>query len=366
MDLYTLDANFQRGEVVDIYNSLIWTERYSESGDATVVFPENSPTADLLRENSFIWLDGSQDVVLLETISTKEGVVTATGKTLTDFLKQRFYRDSWESAVGYSNILTYTISNLCSTIIFEMCAVGGSMADGEITPIGGADEVIPGLDPYGLTVAGDVISASIPFDNLYTIIKSLCDLESYGFRIVPKNITASDGATRFDTYLGLDRTSDQDDNAVVYFEAAMDSLAEIEELRSIENYKNVAYAWAANMPDKAYIGYAVVPGPVPTGFNRRTLMVDASDIDAVDITDPGELKSVLDTRAMNELIKNNYVRSSDGKIIPQNTFVYGRDYGLGDIIELRSKNGSQKARIIEYIRSQDDTGEVAYPTLSVV
>jgi hypothetical protein len=76
----------------------------------------------------------------------------------------------------------------------------------------------------------------------------------------------------------------------------------------------------------------------------------------------------LDQKAKDALANNNYVKLADGEVVPELTYTLGLDYGLGDIIELRNEDQtlSQKARITEIIRSQDDTGERAYPTLSVI
>lgn len=95
-------------------------------------------------------------------------------------------------------------------------------------------------------------------------------------------------------------------------------------------------------------------------------MVDASDINAADYSS-ADLTTLLNQRAKDALANNNYVRLTDGKLVPQNAFVYGTDYNLGDVIELRGPSSSvQKARITEYVRSRDSKGETAYPTLSVI
>lgn len=366
MDLYTFDANFQRDQVVEKYSSLIWTERYSDSGECVLDYPQNSTTAELIREGVFLGIEGSPEIVIIDTLSIKEGVITASGKTLVEFLKQRIFRTTWQTVFDSWDAPTSSAAAICSIIIRDMCTPGGIMASGDVTPSDGIDEVVPGLNAFGLSAVGDPIQVSIPFGNVYDAIKSLCNLDNIGFRIVPDDITSSAGILNFDTYRGLDRTSDQDVNELVIFEPALDSLAEIEELRSTTDWKNVAYAWAANMPDQASIGYAVVPGPTPTGFDRRTLMVDASDIDATGYLD-ADLKAILDQRAANALVNNNYIRTTDGKIISHGPFLYGDAFSLGDIVELRNENSfAQKARITEYIRAEDNTGESAYPTLSIV
>jgi hypothetical protein len=57
----------------------------------------------------------------------------------------------------------------------------------------------------------------------------------------------------------------------------------------------------------------------------------------------------------------------DGETSPISEYKYGTDYKMGDILELESFTGAlSKARVTEFIRSQDSNGEKAYPTISVI
>ena len=42
MDIYTLDENFLRQDVVDEFHSVVWTERYTKAGDVNLVVPINA------------------------------------------------------------------------------------------------------------------------------------------------------------------------------------------------------------------------------------------------------------------------------------------------------------------------------------
>jgi hypothetical protein len=65
------------------------------------------------------------------------------------------------------------------------------------------------------------------------------------------------------------------------------------------------------------------------------------------------------------LIDNKYIKTVDGEIVPDSQFLYGFDYNLGDIIEVEGDSGTiQRSRITEYIRSHDNNGEKAYPTVT--
>lgn len=364
MDLYTLDSGFHKDEIVDEFETLIWTERYNEFGDATIVIPTNSPFRNLLVEGTFLSIPGSREVMMIETVSDEKGVRTIVAKSLVAIFLERFFRNTWSTARNDWTTTDYA-ANIAWRMVVSACGATGATYTGGVLPSNyGTYEVLPNLIA-GVLASGSNISVAVPYGNLYDCVKMVCDLEDLGFSLYPDNIVAADYDLKFTAYAGLDRTSSQSTNSVVIFEEALDSLTDVKELRSLSGYKTAAYVWAKGLPSIDTIGIAHVSGTVSTvGFGRRTLMLDASDINAADYTQVA-LLAVLTKRAKNALANNNYVRMTDGKVVPQNQFIYGTHYNLGDLIELRATM-NQKARVTEYIRTQDAKGEIAYPTLSVV
>lgn len=362
--LYTLDDNFYQKEIIDAYASLVWTERYNDSGEFVLTVPIDSVSADYVKEGTFLGIEESKDVMLIDTVSQKEQKIQAVGKSLTDFLKQRILRNTWSTAKDHWTI-TDIPGHVAGTIVSQMLGPGGSMDSGSVL-VDGTNEIFPNL-VVGPLAGGDSTKLAIPYGNVFDGVKIACDEDDLGFRLYPELTTPGNYNLRFTTYAGLDRTSGQSVNPWVIFEAAMDSLTDIESLRSIAGYVTAAYAWASGISAQSQIGSAFAPGTSAlTGFKRRTLMVDASDINTSDYSS-SDLATILDRRAKNALINNNYVRFTDGQLVPQNAFVYGTDYNLGDIIELRGPNDEvQSARVTEYIRAKDSSGETAYPTLSVI
>jgi hypothetical protein len=116
-------------------------------------------------------------------------------------------------------------------------------------------------------------------------------------------------------------------------------------------------------------GIAYAPGEEGvTGFDLRVLMVFAEDITTDQVGgDFTILYYLMVQRARNELANNNYTRMVDGEVVPQSQYEFGVDYFLGDIVELQGHKGyNQQAQITEYIRTQDESGEKAYPTVTVI
>jgi hypothetical protein len=363
MDIYTLDSLFKKVDLVEGFNSAIWTERYNAAGDVQLVFPANTVEAAGIIEGTFLYLDGSNEVMIVDTINTEDGLTKAVGQTLVGFLVNRISRPGWDDATN-NWAMSGSAGTIANFIVTKMLITGGYMQL-NLVLANGAAEIFSGLS-VATAVTGTSLNVAIPFGNVYDAIKSICDLDDLGFNMTPNDILAGTGAMTFKCYRGLDRTSTQGTNGIVIFESAIDTFTNIKELRSISGYRHACYAWPANITAQSQIGVAYATGAsvsTPTGFARRTMAIIVDDVDST----IANLSAILTQRAKDALANNNYIRMLDGQLVPQQQFVYGTHYNLGDIVELRgSSSVGQPARITEYIRSQDTSGEIAYPTLSVI
>ena len=61
MDVYVLDSNFKKLDVVDAYESIIWTTRYYTSGDFELYLPATNEYVALLQKNRYLCRE--QDIV---------------------------------------------------------------------------------------------------------------------------------------------------------------------------------------------------------------------------------------------------------------------------------------------------------------
>jgi hypothetical protein len=261
-------------------------------------------------------------------------------------------------------------------IIYYMCVVGSPYLNGTYNV--GIDNPsvlgIPGLGLRDYDASGANVSVGVPFGPVYDAMKEIATTYEIGMQIVLD--LSNPDYLGFRSYKGLDRTSNQTDNAPVRFSPQMDSFANIKEIQSISKFKTLVYAFAPGLkpandtdpPLTTVPGKSALSGSQYTGFDLRAELVFAEDI-TTDMVGSSQqaVVDILNSRAHDEITNKPFTKAVDGEIVPDNQFKYGVHYNLGDIIEVQGNTGVvQAARITEYIRAQDQAGEKSYPTVSMI
>lgn len=375
MDIYALNDQFQREEAIDEDITVIWTERFTKTGDTTLVVPPTEKMIATLTEGTFLGLDGSDEVMLIETALIEKGELKVTGNTLDLFLNNRIFRQLDTAHVydpKYLNITGTKPGQIMADIVSRTCMAG----DPHRTPSGngmvdGDEQIIYGLSLGDVDASGTAIDMQVQFGPLYDVLAQIADTYQVGFSMYLEGFSGGGYILKFKTWSGRDLTSGQTDYPVVQFSPNLDSLGDLKELRSIAKYKNVAYAFAPDYPVDSGIPIwetAYAPGgAASTQFERRIIHLYNDDLTVEKMGTIAAVRQVLAQRAKDALANNNYTKVVDGEVVPQSEFKYGEHYKLGDIVELQSPSGlASKARITEYIRTRDNTGEKSYPTVSVI
>jgi hypothetical protein len=369
VDLYTCGADLQPSKAVNSFSSLVWTERYSQAGDVVVTAPATDENYALLIEDTFLRVSDSREVMLLDDISIKKDVITAKGSSILQFFSNRPFRETWDEQ-GKGLLLTNTQIFRAIWTVISYAINPGLMSQGVAigTDMAGADVfddlvVLPG-SPDGYN---DFYSLVVPRGDVYTVIRTLADNDGLGLRLYTK--ADHTPGLEFSVYRGVDRTTSQTNNIPVVLDPNDGDLTDVETLRSKKTYKNVCYVYPSDIVDASQVAVAYVDGSKYLNrFMRRSMTITASNVKVADYATLDQLKQALMMEGLNALINNNYVKMVDGKMGLGSKYVYGRDYRMGDIVELRNHAGNVKtpARVTEYIRSQDSNGVSAYPTLSVI
>lgn len=359
MDIYILDSLYRRTDVVDRYESLIWTERFSTAGDFELKLQSTLGNRQRFVEGAKLAILPSYRVMIVETVEDSvddqgQQILTVKGPSLESVLEQRMARSAMnDTTTNPSWTLTGTPKAIATQMFHDIC-VTGVLDVGDKIPLINEGSIFP-VDTT--PAPPDSITYIVDPDTLYNAEKTLCDQFLMGFRLVRNADTAQ---LWFDIYMGSDRTSHQSTLPAVIFSSGMGNLHNTSELRSTTLYKNAAYVIT---PVGTRIVYPPDVDPSVAGFERRVLIVKADDITD---TDPPTAQALMLKRGNDELAKNRKVHAFDGEISQTSQYVYGVDYNLGDLVETRNTDGvSNSMQVTEHIFVSDKEGVRSYPTLAV-
>lgn len=372
MDIFTYDRDFFKQDEIDVFESAIWTERYYGDGDFELTVPASTDMISKLPKGQLMGCVGSYEPMILETRDIKDGLLKTTGITLTQWLNNRIIRTSSDHKIKEWKMPSLKPGHAMAHIVNMMCC--GSDYTSGVIPIGipvAQTElfVIPGLQVGAIDLSGVVIELIVPFGPVYDALKQIGTTYEIGMKITLDGAFDDYYILQFDSYRGEDRTSSQSVNPVIRFSPEMDSFTNINDLESITDHRNSVYIFAPTA-DSVWItsaGHATSGAiPVEAGFDLRVFQGFADDI-STSWPDTGTLLSLLNQKAKDEIQNHKIVQLVDGEIVQVEDIKYGTDFFLGDVVEVEGNTGIlQKARITEYIRSQDKSGERAYPTLSMI
>jgi hypothetical protein len=359
VELYILDAELRRDQVVDRFESLIWTERFDKWGDFELKIHSTPENRNRFPVGTRLLVNESYEVMTVESIedgTDADGrvVLTIKGRTLEKILDDRLARgtmDDLTTAPKWS--ITDVPADIARKIFHDICVLG------VLDPA----DVIPGIvegsifPPDTIDEPADPITFEMDPMTVYSAQSQLCEAYDMGFRMVRNPTTL---AIHFDVYMGSDRTTKQTDLPAVVFSENLGNLSNTNEFTSIVNYKNVAYVLS---PVGTEIVYAADVDPSTTGFERNVLVVKADDIKD---EDPLDASAKMIQRAREELAKHRVFSGFDGEISKTSRFKYGVNYFLGDIVELRNDRGfATDMQVVEQILISDKEGDRQYPTLAV-
>lgn len=430
MELYTMDREFNRVSMIDVFESAIWTERYYGDHDFQLTLPISKEIVDALKPGTFVGRDIPEptstpitEPMITETLNIENGELKVTGISLSKWLNNRFIRTTYDPATSVWNVTGIKPGQLMSDIVQNWCIASVYLTNTWLIhsswPDDGAGHVyeinpnsmgmldsrmfkIPYLEIEETDTGGSNISVQVPFGPVYDALKALGEAYEVGMKITLKFAYDSGlGINRaylgFHSYRGKDRTSDQTVNPLIKFSPDLDSLTNIKELKSNQGEVDVLWTYPSSINPYVATWYGIPVAfqnngswsTVGEGWDLRVAMDTNSELRPEDLTDPPIPYEELPhsgtpwpatpatpaTTMVNLLLPgqkvylkdHNFVQIVDGEVVPTNEFQYGRDYALGDVVDIVGYSGAiQKARITEYIRAQDSSGERAYPTITII
>lgn len=368
MEVYVLDSLFRRTEVVDRFESCIWTERWSDIGEFELLLQSTQGNRKLFKTGTRLAINESKRVMTVETAessSDSDGkrVLKVKGRSLEAVLDERLAIGTYS---GYAPLGEWswqdTPEEIARAFVWQIC-VNGSLHPNDVIPNLIWNQTLFPVDTIPESNF-EIIWYQKPA-SLYAAIKEIADIYDFGFRLYRNGDT---GQLFFNIYTGSDRTLQQETLTPVVFSQDLQNLMNTTEFNTIEKTKNVAYVmWEHPDTHEMYREVVYAPEVDPnnmTGFDRHTIYV-SGEIQDDDKNDEALVSAALIRQGLDELAQHRAFTGFDGEISQYAQYKYDYHYFLGDMVVMQDSNGLRNnMRVTEQIFVSDRDGDRAYPTLS--
>lgn len=349
MDIYVLDSSAQILDMIDTFESNIWTVQYFDTNDFELVVPATDKNIDLLKKDRLICRDKDRDegtwknVMIIENIKIvadweNGNKMTVSGRGLKSIVGRR--------VIWKQTNLTGKVETGIRKIITENI----------ISP----DDNKRKIDNFVLDEPAeieDTFDVQAMGEDLDEWIVSTCQTYGIGWDVYIK-----DEKFVFKLYKGVDRSYNQKRRLPVVFSNEFDNL-----LASTYTYERAEFKNAALVGGEGEgVNQRITTIGDSSGLERYEAYIDGSSVSSngTIITEEQYYKMLQDY-AKDELNTTSFTEAFEGNVVPDGNYTLNQDYFLGDIVQVINEYGiSATPRIIEIIESEDENGTSTVPTFS--
>lgn len=325
MELYIYNSNRELAGIVESFEYLRWTRRYSQCGSfelKAIATPENT---ELLKEGNIIWKNDDEEAGIIEHLElsqTEHEIITASGRFATSFLSRRIV---WQTEKLSGDI------SACVEQLINNNLINPSDTARKISNISFS---APNLNAP--------ISTQVSYRNLMEAVTGLCVASDVGIKTV---FTPATGVFTVALYEGTESQA--------VFSKEYENLTEQIYTISAGDYANTALvAGEGEGADRTFV--AITSG---SGETRHEIFVDAKDLRAEDFG--SEYIDTLIFRGQSKLSEQAIRYSFDTSINPHGNLTYKVDFDLGQTVKVISKawGVSMTTRITEVEETYDADGQ---------
>lgn len=353
-------------DLIEEYSSLIWTNRFFEAGDFQLKTPKIEETINLIPPGTILGLldDPSQSAMVVEehvisvdeygrpelTVTGRGAQVIHEGRPAIKFIDEPLEDHEYV----FENI---SPSKLIHYIISDSYVPVSSKVDQEELAIWNRRTMfsLPANDPK------IVQNYQVPRQDVYSTVLDIA--RTYGLGVDMTWRYTKEYKEKYPLYslwnyihYGKDL---RNPNVPMFSGKKGDFLSEDYRF-SHKNYFNSVFVYTKNTANSIWL----------EGFDKNTRRIKT--IDATDIVPPKDYilnkkkieyeNSVGKERARQELYRYSRRKFLSVEVSPAANAKYGEDYRLGDIITVEGTySGIVDMRVEEYVRSEDEQGERAFP-----
>lgn len=353
MSLYLLNKQFQIVDIIEGYESFIWTERYDSHGDCVLQFSIKLKKASDFPKGFYLMIDGSDDLMIIRSAlvthdEDKGTVLEVRGKALTSLLDQRIV---WNQT-NLDSMLEPAVLRLLNENIIAATTTARR---------------VPNLTfQYAGTTVPNIFAVEAQYqgETLYKAISDLCGSYDVGFRITHPTI----GQFVFRLYGGVNRSYSQNAVSHVVFSPEYDNLENSSYFTSTDKYCNVVLVGGEGNGDKKVFRTINRGSASVSGVDRFEHYHSAQNASSNDGNIPAaKYRAFLDQQGREYLKDNDIEHVFEGETDPTMSSGYGSTYFLGDIVQISDNDTIESpARVVEYIRSDDaSNGVQEFPALRI-
>lgn len=325
MELYIYNSDRELAGIVESFEYLRWTRRYSQCGSFELKAIATTENSALLQEGNIIWKSDDEEAGIIEHLElsqTDREIITVSGRFATSFLARRIV---WKTE-KLSGDLSACVEQLLNNNL-----INPSDTERQITGIN-----------FSSPCLNIPISAQISYRNLMEVVTELCDASDIGIKTV---FTPATGIFTVTLYNGVDSQA--------VFSKEYENLTEQIYRESAADYANTALIGGEGEgADRTFV--AITSG---SGETRREIFMDAKDLRADDFGE--DYIGALTFRGQSKLSELAIRYSFDTSVNPHGNLAYKTDFDLGQTVKIISKTWgvSMTTRITEVEETYDADGQ---------
>lgn len=324
MELYVFNADRELLGVIEAYEHLQWTRRYSACGGFTLRAIANADNLGLLQMGHILWKSDDAEAGIIDHIelnAQEQEYITVSGRFATRLLGRRII---WQTEMLQGNLST---------------AVAQLLSNHVITPAD-PDRVIKGVS-FASEPLSHTVTIQVSYKNLLTTIEELCAAYDVGLR------------TAFDPASGLFTVTLYEGNLTsAVFSKEFENLTEQVYTHSARDYASVALVGGEGEGELR----TMVTAGFGNGLDRYEVFVDAKALRSEDFGE--EYAAALMQHGEFKLNDLQMARSFDATLHEHGNLRYKEDFDLGDIVTVAANRWSvtMQTRITEIEETYDSEG----------
>jgi hypothetical protein len=357
-------TKMDEGQLINNIKSKLWIERYRDISEFELVGDIESDLHLLLPIGTFISHTDSTEIMIVENHEINENLgsptqIKVTGRSFESFFENRIIGSNrpWSPELStneeYVLPADYTWNQAVKMIEDHI----------DVTLVFDFDDGIPYFEVITDVIgSGESVARSVRHGELYSAMLDLLSVDNLGIKVLRPGINSPFGYGP-NVAVVVHKGEDLSQDIAFSFNAGeIESADYLWSNRTVKNAALVSGRWLEN-----------VVKLTPSGYNRRMMHLDASDIDSAYSSAPtgatrDAILMAMYIRGLTVLAAQRNValikaESKKDSVI----YKYRQDYNVGDIVTVGDPYiETTSMRITEYVEIEDENGESGYPTLSIV